>query len=421
MTESADLVRVYREQIGRIVATLIRVLGDFDLAEEIAHDAFAAALEQWPTEGTPSNPAGWLVQTARHKAVDEVRRRAVSQRKLREVQTVFDIEQSFSPEKAEDGAMGDDRLSLIFTCCHPSLATDAQVALTLRTLGGLSTDEIARAFLVPATTMAQRLVRAKGKIKDAKIPYRVPPKELLSERLDAVMAVVYLVFSEGYTATAGDELIRRDLCAEAIRLGLLLDRLMPDVSEVNGLCGLMLLHDSRQAARLDAHGDLILLDDQDRSLWSAEAITAGLAKTESALRGCAGRPGSYALQSAISACHARARGPDDTDWPQIAALYQLLLNVHPSPVVALNRAVAIAMASGPEAGLRSLEPIAASRELEHYHLFHATRADLLRRLGRHALALAAYRRALELAQGAPERRFLQRRIEEVSRASAPAN
>lgn len=410
---TSDLVPIYREQIGRIVATLIRVLGDFDLAEEIAHDAFAAALEQWPTSGTPDNPAGWLVQTARHKAVDEVRRRAMSRRKLQEVQIVSAIEQSFS-ETSEDAAMGDDRLSLMFTCCHPSLAPEAQVALTLRTLGGLSTDEIARAFLVPTATMAQRLVRAKGKIKDANIPYRVPPRELLDERLDAVMAVVYLVFSEGYAATAGDELIRRDLCAEAIRLGFLLDRLMPDVSEIQGLCALMLLHDSRREARMDAQGDLVLLDDQDRSRWDAASIAAGLSKTESALRASAGRPGSYALQAAISACHARARTPEETDWRQIVALYGLLLTAHPSPVVALNRSVAVAMASGPDEGLRSLEATLSSGELERYHLYHATRADFLRRMGRRADAVAAYRRALELAHGAPTRRFLERRIHELT-------
>lgn len=409
MTMHADLVRVYRQEVGRIVATLIRVLGDFDLAEEIAHDAFAAALEQWPRAGAPDNPAAWLVQTARNKAVDQVRRRALGRRKLQEAQIARQVEQSFTPEPEEDSGVEDDRLRLMFTCCHPALALEAQVALTLRTLGGLSTEEIARAFLVPPPTMAQRLVRAKAKIKDARIPYRVPPTDQIAERLESVLAVVYLVFSEGYAATAGDALIRRDLCHEAIRLGRLLGRLMPESAEAEGLCALMLLHDSRRDARVDSVGDLVLLEDQDRTRWDREAIAEGLSRTEAALQKSSGFPGPYAVQAAIGACHARAPIARNTDWTQILALYDVLLRVHPTGVVALNRAVALAMVAGPEAGLADLDGIAREGELDCYHLYHATRADFLRRLGREADALAAYDKALELAQSEPERRFLQGR------------
>ncbi|NUP08881.1 MAG: RNA polymerase sigma factor [Polyangiaceae bacterium] len=417
MTTHAALIRVYREQIGRIVATLIRVLGDFDLAEEIAHDAFAAALEQWPTEGSPSNPAGWLVQTARHKAVDEVRRRAIGRRKLQQAQIVAEVEASFQPEPDVESGLEDDRLRLMFTCCHPALALEAQVALTLRTLGGLSTEEIARAFLVPPTTMAQRLVRAKGKIRDANIPYRVPPTEQLSERLDAVRAVVYLVFSEGYAATAGDAFIRRDLCNEAIRLGLLLAKLLPDRSETEGLCALMLLHDSRRDARLDDAGDIVLLEDQDRARWDEDEIREGLALTESALRKCARQPGPYALQAAISACHARAPRAQETDWRQIAVLYDILSEIHPTKIVSLNRAVAIAMLRGPEQGLAELDAIARGGELDGYYLFHAARADFLRRLGQLGAAAESYEKAKSLVLGDAERRFLDRRIAEVRRGS----
>ncbi len=412
-TEAA-LVRVYREQIGRIVATLIRVLGDFDLAEEIAHDAFAAALEQWPTSGAPDNPAGWLVQTARHKAIDEVRRRGIHKRKLQEARLETEVEGAFVPEPEVSNAVEDDRLRLMFTCCHPALALDAQVALTLRTLGGLTTEEIARAFLIPSTTMAQRLVRAKGKIRDAKIPYRVPPAEEIPERLEPIMTVVYLVFTEGYAATQGDALIRRDLCAEAIRLGLLLERLLPAHAEIEGLCALMLLHDSRRDARQDEAGDLVLLEEQDRSRWDREEIEAGLRRTELALRHSAGAPGPFALQAAIVACHSRAPQASETDWPQIAALYEILARVSPSRVVLLNRAVALAMVHGPARGLAELETLGVSGDLDGYHLYHSARADFHRRLGDVLNAGAAYRRALALAQGEPERRFLARRLRELT-------
>lgn len=413
MTVQAELVRVYKEQFGRIVATLIRVLGDFDLAEEIVHDAFAAALEQWPTAGTPDNPAAWLVRTAQHKALDSVRRRTLGKRKLAQVEIEAGIEASFGAEPEEEAGVDDDRLRLMFTCCHPALALEAQVALTLRTLAGLTTDEIARAFLVPPVTMAQRLVRAKGKIRDAKIPYRVPPPEQIAERLEAVSAVVYLVFSEGYAATAGDALIRRELCAEAIRLGLLLTRLVPGSSEIEGLCALMLLHDARRDARVDANGDIVLLEDQDRSRWDPDTLSEGLKRTESALRKSARRPGPYALQAAIVGCHARAKAAKDTDWREILALYDLLMRVAPTRIVALNRAVAVAMVAGPEGGLGAIDELGKGGELDGYHLFHAARADLLRKLGRASDALEAYERALGLAAGAAERRFLDRRIAEV--------
>jgi RNA polymerase sigma-70 factor (ECF subfamily) len=413
----AALARVYKEQIGRIVATLIRVLGDFSLAEEIAHEAFAAALEQWPTEGPPDNPAGWLVQTARHKAVDEVRRRAIGRRKLQEAALVAEVEASFTTEEEEGSDVPDDRLRLIFTCCHPALAPEVQVALTLRTLGGLTTEEIARAFLVPVPTMAQRLVRAKAKIQGAKIPYQVPPASALPERVQAVMAVVYLVFTEGYAATAGDAFIRRDLCNEAIRLGRLLARLLPGEPEVLGLLALMLLHDSRRDARVDAAGDLVLLEEQDRSLWDRAQIDEGLTLVEAALRRARAAAGPYALQAAIAACHARAERASETDWAQIAGLYDVLARVHPSVVVLLNRAVARAMVRGPEVGLGELDALGRDGDLDGYHLFHAARADFLRRLGRTAAATGAYQRALGLAQGDAERRFLERRILEMKKNS----
>lgn len=410
----ALLTRVYRAEHGRIVATLIRVLGDFDLAEEVAHDAFAAALEQWPQSAPPPNPAAWLVQTARNKAIDRARRRSIGKRKMLEAQVLAEVEASFVPESTdEEAAVEDDRLRLMFTCCHPALAAEARVALTLRTLGGLTTEEIARAFLLPAPTMAQRLVRAKAKIRDANIPYRIPPKEQLPERLEAVMAVVYLIFSEGYAASAGDELIRRDLCNEAIRLGELLARLVPDSAEVEGLCALMLLHDSRRDARVDAVGDIVLLEDQDRALWDRDEIASGLARVVASLKKSRGRPGAYALQAAIAGCHARARDKSETDWREIAVLYEILAAVHPSPVVRLNRAVAIAMARGAEEGLLAVEAVAAEGDLEQYHLLHAARADLLRRLGRSQAALLSYEKAHSLAQAGPERRFLLRRMAEV--------
>jgi RNA polymerase sigma-70 factor, ECF subfamily len=409
----ADLVPIYRDQIGRIVATLIRVLGDFDLAEEIAHEAFIAALEQWPTEGVPENPAAWLVRTAKHKAIDEARRRGNLRRKIQEAEIVSAIEQSFAPEPQDESLVEDDRLRLMFTCCHPSLALDAQVALTLRTVGGLTTEEIARAFLVPVPTMAQRLVRAKGKIKGAGIPYRVPPAEVIAERADAVLTVVYLVFTEGYAATEGDALIRRELCAESIRLGRLVAALLPDVPEATALLALMLLTDARKAARTDDAGDLVLLEDQDREKWDRGEIDEGLELVLDALRASRGAPGPYALQAAIAGCHARATKAEETDWPQIEGLYAVLYRIHPSPVVALNGAVATAMVRGPERGLALIARIAKG-ELDGYYLLHAATADLLRRLDRFAEAEAAYERALELAQSEPERRFLKRRLGEIA-------
>ncbi len=410
-----DLVPIYRDQIGRIVATLIRTLGDFDLAEEIAHDAFIAAMEQWPARGTPENPAGWLVQTARHKAIDEVRRRQNLRKKLREEEIVAAIETSFAPPD-EEATLEDDRLRLMFTCCHPAIALDAQVALTLRTIGGLTTEEIARAFLVPAATMGQRIVRAKAKIAGAKIPYRVPPIELLPERASAVLAVIYLVFTEGYAATEGDDLIRHELCAEAIRLARLVRALLPSTSEAVGLLALLLLTDARRAARTSETGDVVLLEDQDRSRWDKAEIDEGLTLVVDALRASAGAPGAYAVQAAIAACHARAADPKDTDWRQIVGLYAVLLRIHPSPVIALNQAVAVAMAFGPEQGLAALEPLEKSGDLERYHLFHSAKADLLRRLGRFSAAREAYARAIEVVGSEPERRFLAARLAAVEEA-----
>jgi RNA polymerase sigma-70 factor, ECF subfamily len=401
---------LYRAESGRILATLIRLLGDFDLAEEVVQEAFAAALERWPTEGLPHNPRAWVVQAARFKAIDRLRRRTRFAEKIDELSAIESLERP--PGEAEDDAVRDDRLRLIFTCCHPSLATEAQVALTLRTLCGLTTEEIARAFLVPTATMAQRLVRAKQKIRLAGIPYQVPAVELLPDRLEAVMTAVYLVFNEGYATTAGDALVRRDLCSEAIRLARLLDTLLPDRAEPPALLALLLLHDSRRDARATPEGDLVLLEDQDRDRWDRAEIAEGLSLVERALR--RGPPGPYALQAAIAAVHARAARAADTDWRQITALYALLLARFPSPVVELNHAVAVAMSEGAEAGLRLLDSLSARGELSAYHLLPAARADLLRRLGRTGEASAAYRSALALVTNPAERRFLQRRLEAVS-------
>ncbi len=403
------LGQLYRDQCGHVLATLIRVLGEFDLAEEAAQESFAAALEQWPARGTPDNPTAWLIQTGRHKAADIRRRRANLARKTEELATL----QPTEVDPAHVGELPDDRLRLIFTCCHPALALEAQVALTLRTLCGLSTDEIAHAFLVPVATMAQRLVRAKGKIQSAGIPYRIPEAEQLPERLEAVTAVIYLVFNEGYFASQGEALIRRELCAEAIALARMLKALLsPDCpAEVDGLLALMLLQDSRSDARVNADGDLVLLEDQDRSRWNAAHIAEGLPLVESALkRGV----GVYSVQSAVAALHARAKTAADTDWHQIAKLYEVLAGLAPSPVVSLNRAVAVAMSDGPAAGLALIEALAADGALDEYYLFYATRADLLRRLGERESAAAAYRRALELGGNLAERRMLQSRLREVT-------
>lgn len=408
---------LYRAEHGRIVSALIRLLRDFDAAEEVAQETFAAALAQWPDGGVPDEPAAWLWRVARNKAVDRLRsraRREVPVGDARELEERL-VDASPAPDDDDREGIGDDRLRLVFTCCHPALSVEAQVALTLRTLCGLSTEEIARAFLLPPATMAQRLVRAKAKIKDAGIPYRVPPESERAERLASVMAVVYLVFNEGYAATSGDTLSRRELTSEAIRLGRLLVELSPDTSETLGLLALMLLTDARKDARVDDAGALVLLEHQDRSRWVRAEIDEGLALVERALVLARPHPGPYALQATIAAVHARARTAVETDWRQIAALYGVLARVGPSPVVELNRAVAIAMADGPAAALPLLDVLDARGELAGYHLLSAARGDLLRRLGRTAEAIAAYRRALADVGSAPERRFLEARLRELER------
>jgi RNA polymerase sigma-70 factor (ECF subfamily) len=402
---------VYRSDWGRIVATLIRLVGDFDLAEESAQEAFAAAVDQWRTSGVPESPRAWIIQTARHKAIDRIRRRSRFSEKLESYAASGLIPTLAEPEHDPD-EIPDDRLRLIFTCCHPALAPEAQVALTLRTLCGLETDEIARAFLVPAPTMAQRLVRAKRKIRDAGIPYVVPGTGDMAGRLDVVLTVIYLIFNEGYAATRGGPLIRRDLCAEAIRLGRLVRTLLASSppAEATSLLALMLLHDSRREARLDPAGELVVLEDQDRSRWDQRQIAEALPLVEEALRG---GPDPFALQAAIAAVHCRAARADETDWPQIVLLYDLLERVQPSPIVSLNRAVAVAMVDGPQAGLALMEALAAQGDLDGYHLLHAARADLLRRLGSSEEAAKSYGRALALVTNDSERRYLERRLRQV--------
>jgi RNA polymerase sigma-70 factor (ECF subfamily) len=417
---SRTIETLYRSESGRILATLVRLLGDLDLAEEAMHEAFAAALSLWPRSGVPGNPRPWLISTARFKAIDTLRRRARFDASQDQLVRYLEAQWSSAGRSNEEDTLEDDRLRLIFTCCHPSLAPEARVALTLREVCGLTTEEIAKAFLTTPATLAQRIVRAKAKIRETPIPYEVPTPQELPERLGAVLHVIYLVFNEGYSAAAGAEVMRAELTGEAIRLGRLLIELRPEPEvigfeimgpEVMGLLALMLLQESRRAARTSPSGELILLENQDRSLWNREQIAEGVALVEKALN--SRRFGAYTLQAAIAAVHAEAESTAATDWRQIVALYNQLVRIHPSPVAHLNRAVAIAMCDGPEAGLKHVDAVLAHGELANYYLAHSARADLCRRLGRTAEALASYEKALALTQQEPERHFLQERIRQL--------
>lgn len=414
---SETLERVFREEYGRIIATLIRLSGSFDLAEESLQEAFVSAATNWNTEGIPHNPGAWLTTVAHRKLLDALRREKIRAEKQPQLEYEAERTQPYAEPAVWEEAVEypDDRLRLIFTCCHPSLSREAQVALTLRTLGGLTTNEIARAFLVPEPTLAQRLVRAKNKIRVAGIPYEVPSIEVLGERLAAVQAVIYLIFNEGYSATAGDSLVRRDLCAEAIRLARVLCKLSPGKSENFGLLALILLQDSRRDARMDENGEFVTLDDQDRSRWDRNEIEEGLRLVEKALR--SGRVGNYQLQAAIAAVHAEAKTADETDWPQIVALYKELMRINSSAVVALNHAAAVAMSEGFEKGLNLIEEVGANGKLEQYYLFHAARADLLRRLNREHEATVAYNRALSLTRNHVERQYIRSRLDELTNAT----
>jgi RNA polymerase sigma-70 factor, ECF subfamily len=407
----AAVAEAFRGEWGRVVATLIRTTGDWDLAEECAQQAFERALQTWPRDGVPRRPGAWLTTTARNLARDRLRRAAVGTSKMREVAMLHTNKEAGYDANDQSGVQ-DDRLRLIFTCCHPALQLEAQVALTLRTLAGLTTAEIARAFIVSEATMAQRLVRAKRKIRNAGIPYRVPPAHLLPERTGGVLAVLYLLFNEGYAATAGTDLVREGLCAEAIYLARTLARLMPDEPEALGLLALMLLHDARRTSRVDEVGELVPLEEQDRTLWNGEVIAEGVGLLRAAMQ--LGSPGPYQLQAAIAACHATASDAADTDWAHISGLYEALARLVPSPVVELNRAVAVAMSEGPAAGLALVEELEVSGKLNGYHLLPATRADMLRRLGRQTDAASAYEEALQLAATVAERRYIVRRLAEIT-------